>query len=624
MVDLARLDELLLDWQERRQQGQRALPQHLRADCPELLDPLRQRIRDLESAEAFLGVGGGDTPCADDLRSHADTPPALDEGEDVRALLAPPQGPGEMGRLGPYAVLGVLGAGGMGLVLRARDPVLRRDVALKVMRPALAAEPHARERFLREGRAAAAVEHEHAVPIYHVGEEGAVPFLVMPLLQGETLADRLRREGPLPIDEVVRIGAEAAEGLAAAHARGLVHRDVKPANLWLEALGGKVKVLDFGLAHWERDGRLTEVGAVRGTPAYMSPEQVRGEALGPACDLFSLGVVLYEMATGQPPFRGKNALALLAALASDEPVPPEQLRPGLPPALGALIRELLVKDEARRPSSAPAIAARLRDVGQPRPRKVAWTRGAVLVAVLLAVGAGGPLAWRAWPGPVAEAPSPGVEGRPTPPAPAAKPLEGPLEGTLQVRVWAPKLSKRGLLVGFDERAVPLREDDQIQLVVKLSRPAYPYLLWLDGKGEVTPLYPWNGDKLDVRSVSAPPPVALAAELRNPSREVQGWPLDDTAGLDTILLLARDQPWPSDRNLGELLGKVPEAPAAHPGEVVVRGWDRGMPVPSLSLDRNRRPKANATAIDDQLAVVVDRLHRDFEVIRAVRFAHVAKD
>jgi len=180
-----------------------------------------------------------------------------DTGRELLNFLAPAEGPGEIGRLGGYRILKILGSGGMGVVFHAEDPALQRPVAVKAMLPRMAASASARLRFLREGRAAASLHHDHIVPIYQVGEDRGVPFLAMPLLRGESLEDRLKREGEgaLPPAEVCRIGREIAEGLAAAHARGLVHRDVKPANVWLESDGesvmptsGRVKILDFGLA----------------------------------------------------------------------------------------------------------------------------------------------------------------------------------------------------------------------------------------------------------------------------------------------------------------------------------------------------------------------------------------
>ena len=254
------------------------------------------------------------------------------------AFLAPPREPGEMGRLGGFRILQVLGAGGMGLVLRAEDTTIRRAVAMKVMKPGIAAQAGARDRFLREARLVADLDHENIATIHHVGEDRGVPFFTMPLLTGETLEARLQRAGTLPVEEVLRIGREAATGLAAAHGRGLVHRDIKPPNLWLFRRGDgtgprdQVKILDFGLARpLDADVRLTSPNQLMGTPAYMSPEQVQNGAVGPSSDLFSLGAVLYRAATGRPAFSGQHLMELLQNVATGTPQPPHEVRPDLPP-----------------------------------------------------------------------------------------------------------------------------------------------------------------------------------------------------------------------------------------------------------------------------------------------------
>jgi serine/threonine protein kinase/Leucine-rich repeat (LRR) protein len=286
--------------------------------------------------------------------------------------LAPPEGPNEIGRLGTYRVVRLLGSGGMGAVFQAEDMALGRTVALKVMKPEIADLAEARDRFLREARAAAALEHENVITIYQVGEERGVPFLAMPWLKGMSLEDRLRKSGPLPPTVVARLGRQVANGLAAAHDRGLIHRDIKPANLWLEELAGqapgaapryRIKVLDFGLARSVRDeAHLTQSGAILGTPAYMAPEQARGERVDHRCDLFSLGVVLYRMCTGRPPFDGPSTMAVLTSLAMDTPPQVRELNPAVPPSLADLITALLSKDPAQRPPSAREIANRLQAI----------------------------------------------------------------------------------------------------------------------------------------------------------------------------------------------------------------------------------------------------------------------
>ncbi len=291
------------------------------------------------------------------------------------SFLAPAQQPDELGRLGPYRVLEVLGSGGMGVVFKAEDARLRRLVALKAMKPAAAAAANAGKRFLREARAMAAVKHDHIATIYQVDEDRGVPYLAMELLDGQPLDRILKRAGKLPVPQVVRIGREVAAGLAAAHARGLIHRDIKPGNLWLEAGNeagnGRVKILDFGLARRgelpEGETPITRAGALMGTPAYMAPEQAGGGHVDARADLFSLGCVLYHMATGAPPFQGTGTMAILTALATRDPVPPAAVDPQVPAALSDLIVKLLAKDPADRPASADAVVESLTALAKTPP-----------------------------------------------------------------------------------------------------------------------------------------------------------------------------------------------------------------------------------------------------------------
>jgi serine/threonine protein kinase len=350
---------------------------------------------------------------AADSDTAGDVPGRHAEGPEPEwtSFLAPPRGPGEIGWLGPYRVLKVLGAGGMGVVYHAEDPHLQRPVALKAMLPALGASDKARQRFLREARAAAGIKHPHIVTIYQVGEDRGAPFLAMEFLEGQPLDGRLRQEDPLPTAEVLRIGREIAEGLAAAHDRGLIHRDIKPANVWLEGPGAWVKILDFGLARAVREEQqLTQQGAVVGTPAYMAPEQAGGQEVSFRCDLFSLGCLLYRISTGQLPFHGRDTIATLMAVATAHPLPPRQVNRQVPAALSDLIMHLLAKQPEERPASARAVVEVLRAIegtheqatlppaparrskpaapaGKAPPRR-AWLWAAGAAGVLVAVTAG--------------------------------------------------------------------------------------------------------------------------------------------------------------------------------------------------------------------------------------------
>jgi TolB-like protein len=276
-------------------------------------------------------------------------------------------------RIGPYEVLGLLGVGGMGEVYRARDTRLDRVVAIKVLPAQLASSPHGLARFHREARAVAALNHPNICTIHDVdsGEAGGRPYLAMELVEGETLHRRLQR-GALPVHEIVDIAIAAADALDAAHAKGFIHRDIKPANIMLTARGPKI--LDFGLAKGASadvqaasyeatrliDGPLTDPGATVGTVAYMSPEQLRGEEIDARSDLFSLGLVLYEMSTGQPAFSGATPAMVSSAILHADPPPPRTLRPDLPPAVETVILKALEKDRTLRCQSASEIRADLR------------------------------------------------------------------------------------------------------------------------------------------------------------------------------------------------------------------------------------------------------------------------
>ncbi len=272
------------------------------------------------------------------------------------AFLSPPDKPGHLGRLAHYEVTEVIGRGGMGIVLKAFDSALHRVVAIKVLAPALAISGAARERFLREARAAAAVTHDHVVTIHAVDEANGMPYLVMQFISGISLQERLDKSGPLEPKEILRIGMQTASGLAAAHAQGLIHRDIKPANILLENGVERVKITDFGLARAVDDASLTQSGVVAGTPQYMAPEQARGDPLDHRADLFSLGSVVYAMCTGRPPFRAESAMAVLRRVSEDTPRSIPDINTDIPSWLVAIIAKLHAKDPSHRYQSAAEVA----------------------------------------------------------------------------------------------------------------------------------------------------------------------------------------------------------------------------------------------------------------------------
>ncbi len=257
-----------------------------------------------------------------------------------------------------FRIVEPLAAGGMGVVYRAIDTQLARDVALKFPLPGQRLDGQVRERFLREARAAAALEHPNICSIYETGEtEAGQLFLAMPLYQGETLKARIARLGPLPVGDALTIAVQIARGLQAAHRAGIVHRDLKPANVILLPDGG-LKILDFGVAR-VGDVTLTKSHDTLGTVSYMAPEQVRGERLDGRADLWALGVLLYEMLTGRRPFEGDHEIAIAHAIVHSDPVRPSALRPEIWPELDALVLGLLARQPANRPASAEAVAAEL-------------------------------------------------------------------------------------------------------------------------------------------------------------------------------------------------------------------------------------------------------------------------
>ncbi|HWA97955.1 MAG TPA: transporter substrate-binding protein [Pirellulales bacterium] len=285
-------------------------------------------------------------------------------GDAARRFLAPAEAPDEIGRLGTYRVLRLIGQGGMGTVFEAEDSVLKRRVAIKVLR-IFDADDTARQRFLQEARIVASLNSNRIVRIYQIGETAGCPYLVMELLLGQSLETLLDNNGSLPLGDALRIAREVAEGLDVAHTHGLVHRDIKPANIWLEHSGQEgaqdVKLLDFGIARRAAaQTQMTIEGSAVGTPGYMSPEQAAGETVDGRSDLFSLGCTLYAMLTGRSPFAKSNAFQAMRAVVEHPHSPIRQQAPHIPVPVARLIDRLLNKVPADRPATAREVVADLR------------------------------------------------------------------------------------------------------------------------------------------------------------------------------------------------------------------------------------------------------------------------
>ena len=274
----------------------------------------------------------------------------------AKQLLQPPSHPEMLGRLGRYEIERLVGSGGMGVVFKAYDSELHRSVAIKMLAPHLSGSRSARERFAREARAAAAIVNDHVVPIHNVETEHATPYLVMQYIAGDSLQARLDRDGPLDVCEILRIGMQVATGLAAAHAQGLIHRDVKPSNIMLDENVARALLTDFGLARTQDEACLTRSGFHPGTPHYMSPEQVRGEELDGRSDLFSLGCVLYALCTGHPPYRADSGYAVMRRITDEQPRSIREQNALIPEWLERVVMRLLEKDRESRFQSAEELA----------------------------------------------------------------------------------------------------------------------------------------------------------------------------------------------------------------------------------------------------------------------------
>ncbi|QDT03562.1 Serine/threonine-protein kinase StkP [Rubripirellula lacrimiformis] len=275
-------------------------------------------------------------------------------------FLEPPTQAGDLGVLGHYRVISELGRGGMGFVFRAEDIKLKRSVALKVMNQKIAAVPNSRKRFLSEARAMAAVHHDNVATIFEVGESKGTPFMAMEMLAGQTLEKYNKTHGQIDFETVIEFAMQTARGLAAAHAKGIVHRDIKPANIWIQEGTDRIKILDFGLALASSPvDQLAGRGAVIGTPGYLAPEQARSDPMDDRSDLYSLGVVLYEMCTGKLPIQAKSVPGQLVSILAHRPLPIQELNPQIPQPLCDLIHKLLRKEPRSRPRSAEQLQVEL-------------------------------------------------------------------------------------------------------------------------------------------------------------------------------------------------------------------------------------------------------------------------
>jgi hypothetical protein len=614
-----RLMALLERWAAEAEEGRLLSAAELCRDCMDLLPEAERQVAVLRQFHLLARPEMATAVERETQRETTDSEPAL--ATSGAAL------PDTGARFGRYEILAELGKGGMGIVYKARDRQLGREVALKVVRPDVAAKPSTSERFLREARALAAVRHDHVVEIYDYGERDGMRFVTMPLLAGETLETRLERRSPLPPAEVVRIGTELAAGLAAIHERGLIHRDLKPSNVWLEAPSGRAKLLDFGLARDpQADDGVTSPGSVAGTPAYMSPEQVNGLALDARTDLFSLGSVLYKAATGRPAFTAPTTSAILAAVGEKESVPPRAVNPAVPTGLSDLIERLHRKKPADRPASAAEVVKELRGLavgpeapttdwqgagleGMRRPRWPRRVRLAVasMLGLLLVLGTIGLAS---------------ILNRPKEVAPdltlarnePAEPLRIRALEVLHLEHFDDKRTRPPRVFGTDSFGAS--PDDDIKVTARLSRPAYCYLIVFRPDGKDEALYPQGAEDV-------PEPTY---EPRYPSKDrSKVYGLTDGTGLWLVALVASEKPLPAH---AEWRRRDPSGPwAKSDGEANVVWLDDGQWLEAVTPHgrRNHGDRGEKEAAGTKPIVrVVDWLKAETGgVVSAVGFTVEAK-
>ncbi|MCC9599553.1 serine/threonine protein kinase [Stieleria sp. JC731] len=363
----------------------------------------RSKLDDRSAIQGFWAdtkrfLGSVDETLAIDSNRN-ETESFAGQGREVTSLLDPTDHPDMLGRFAGYEVSGVIGRGGMGIVMKARDMSLDRLVAIKVLDPSYSGLSASRQRFAREAKSAAAVVHENVIGIFGVDEFNGVPYLVMPYIKGESLQQRIDRQAPLPVEDMLEISVQVARGLTAAHGQGVIHRDIKPSNILLLNGVSRVLITDFGLARTVDDVSLTRSGILAGTPQYMSPEQASSEAVDPRTDLFSLGSVMYAMACGHPPFRSESPYGVLKKIIDQPHRSLLQHRSDLPSWYIAIVDRLLSKRPVDRFDSAAEVAELLEEglshlrqpttIQKPFVRSVRqsvfWSRRKVIIGIVLAI-----------------------------------------------------------------------------------------------------------------------------------------------------------------------------------------------------------------------------------------------
>jgi hypothetical protein len=578
-----RVSELLLDWQELRQEGQTVTAAELCADCPELAEELQRRMMTVDYWEQFLGTR-----------------------DEEQAVNATPE------TFGKYRVVRMLGQGGQATTLLAFDPDLRCHLVLKVYHGAQTEAEQ--ETVLREGQVMARVRSPYVARCYGVERQGGVPALVVEYVPGRNLREQ-QRVRPLAVGQALELVRQLAEGLAAVHACGLLHRDLKPANVILGD-DGRPRLVDFGLASPLSSADLSQRC---GTLPYLAPEQARveSERIDGRTDVYGLGAVLYELLTGRPPHQGATQEEVLRAACAGEVVAARQLNRRVPRVVNDLCQRCLAKDPSQRFGSAAELAGSVRRL----QRWLRWRLPLVATAaalVLLGLAAilvvkFGPI----FPPGNPEPPASRIDVRVEQPA-TLHPGRGhpePLAGWIDVRVWK-KDNLEGPGQWLGPQVMPFNQDDAVRVEAELKRPAYLYVVWLDTAGEAAPIYPW--DKHWNWPVAESPVDRLSLPASgNRWRIKPGVP-----GMETLLLLARETPWPRDVDWRTLLADLPRPAMQDPSSVV---WFRNWAV--VHDEGDRAPNLFEELPGDPLLVTQAKLRERLQPYgvfsRAVSFANAGR-